>query len=244
MKFPLIKFILLFLFLSPIVLILIFMGYLFLSDFTASFPKPDKKYIQVYEDSSYFRYRNCVWLGDSKIKQSLFSCADPDTFIVLGDIFSKDKNNVYSFRNVVDGIEDVESFIVFNDYYRGDKNQMYDFYEGINYDGEFRSRDVLVKNTVIDRESFFLISGGFAGDKNNIYFDSKIIEGVDRESFEILDSNYFSKYYAKDKNFVYYKTRKIDEADVSSFELINDASARDKNNCYQYGKNIECNKIE
>lgn len=61
------------------------------------------------------------------------------------------------------------------------------------------------------------------------------IDGIDTDSFEILDIN-----YSRDRNNVYgFKGIKIEGADPESFKVLNDAYAKDKTSVYWDGKKLE-----
>ncbi|NDW10806.1 DKNYY domain-containing protein [Dysgonomonas sp. 520] len=75
-----------------------------------------------------------------------------------------------------------------------------------------------------------------AKDKNHVYFENKVIEGLDPSSVEYIGRKYF-----KDKNSVYFETQKIERADPNTFNLIaiNYYYASDKSHLYYEGKLLE-----
>lgn len=138
---------------------------------------------------------------------------------------------VYSYGNPLPPV-DKQSFTPLNDFIAKDKNHI------------FEKQNIILNNA--DPLSFELFDDhDFARDKNHVYYISTrqpfAIEGIDPESFEILERG-----YVKDKNSVYHVVQyeridKMDQADVSTFEATqyDDASqseARDAKHYYYDGK--------
>ena len=76
----------------------------------------------------------------------------------------------------------------------------------------------------------------FIKDKNNVYFNCKVIEWVDVESFKVL-----SVFLVKDKENVYQSDymhnvvyKSLDIIDSDSFEVIDRFFSKDKNNVYYF----------
>lgn len=87
----------------------------------------------------------------------------------------------------------------------------------------------------------------YGKDIKNIYFEGKIVKGVDTKTFEVLSNEKEVKnsghravcyYYAKDKKSVYYKGQIINGADVKTFKVLENLYAEDKNSWYEYGEKI------
>ncbi|GAB1858361.1 hypothetical protein MHTCC0001_31980 [Flavobacteriaceae bacterium MHTCC 0001] len=116
--------------------------------------------------------------------------ADPKTFEVMGQIFAKDKNNVYFFGKPKRNF-DANSFqLLFENNSRTwvwskDKNNLYRW-------------DKPIKN--IDVRSFEILNKFWGKDKNHIYCfaTQKIYKNMDTQTFEII-----KEHKAKDKNFTY-----------------------------------------
>ena len=82
-----------------------------------------------------------------------------------------------------------------------------------------------------------------AKDKSNIFLNGKKFEGVDRDSFKILDKE--DSTYFVDKQSVFFNRTKLEGADPSSFTkvLTKDSKStqfyKDKNAVYLFGKKIQ-----
>ena len=87
----------------------------------------------------------------------------------------------------------------------------------------------------------------YGKDSKNVYFEGKIVKGIDTKTFEVLLNEKEVKnsghravcyYYAKDKKNVYYKGQVINGAVVKTFKVLGDLKAEDKKFQYEYGKKI------
>lgn len=102
-----------------------------------------------------------------------------------------------------------------------------------------------------DADSFTVIEGMFAKDKAGIWFNGRLVEDVDAETFAVLTDKTTSFQFARDKYSLFaaqhsqrigkyqgYGTilRPISGGDADSFVPISDVWAKDKNNVYWYGK--------
>lgn len=159
--------------------------------------------------------------------------ADPVSFKVLNQEYSKDKNSVYfATVNGVSRVEqaDSESFILpegfAEDQIARDANHAY--YEGKIIEG-------------VDLGTFQSLSEGYSKDKNFVYLNGKKIEGADTTNFVVL-----SWPYSKDKKNIYFFNQVLPNADSATFKVLCDRKAQDKNNFYLGDKvvnNIEpCNQ--
>jgi len=70
--------------------------------------------------------------------------------------------------------------------------------------------------------------------EDGIYYQGILIEGVDKETFEVLGET-----YAKDKNYVYYVGKRIEGADPVTFEVLNEIYSKDKSSVYKEGEIIK-----
>ena len=134
---------------------------------------------------------------------------DPQTYEVINQLYSRDKNNIYYDNKKIEGA-DLPTFQRIDEYiYSNDKNNIY-----------FRGKKI----SGVDKETFEKIDKyNYSKDKNNIYYDDKKIEGVDKNTFELTYDfgSVVNEYYSKDKNNVYYENKKLKGIDVKTFRKIN-----------------------
>ena len=134
---------------------------------------------------------------------------DPQTYEVINQLYSRDKNNIYYDNKKIEGA-DLSTFQRIDEYiYSKDKNNIY-----------FRGKKI----SGVDKETFEKIDKyNYSKDKNNIYYDDKKIEGVDKNTFELTYDfgSVVNGYYSKDKNNVYYENKKLKGIDVKTFRKIN-----------------------
>jgi len=81
---------------------------------------------------------------------------------------------------------------------------------------------------------------GYCKDKNSVYYEWKVIEWVNTESFEMM----YEENYYKDKNSICYKWKVIEWADVETFKNIWDDYFRDNIFIYYKWKKIEWADVE
>lgn len=134
---------------------------------------------------------------------------DPQTYEVINQLYSRDKNNIYYDNKKIEGA-DLPTFQRIDEYiYSKDKNNIY-----------FRGKKI----SGVDKDTFEKIDKyNYSKDKNNIYYDDKKIEGVDKNTFELTYDfgSVVNEYYSKDKNNVYYENKKLKGIDVKTFKKIN-----------------------
>jgi len=122
--------------------------------------------------------------------------SDPDTFINFFSGYSKDKNNVYYYENIVVGV-DPETFTYNSarDYF-GDQNFV--MYE-----------DEILENADVSTYQRFS-HGNFSKDKNNVYYLGEVFIKADAKSFKVLVPSYGHNrgIFAYDKNY-YFKNNEI-----------------------------------
>lgn len=88
----------------------------------------------------------------------------------------------------------------------------------------------------VDIKSFKIINFNWAKDTNVVYFNGNPISYIDKKSFQYLDYH-----YSIDTKNVYYDTAIISGADAITFKHIEGTQdGKDKNNCYRYGKKVDC----
>ena len=148
--------------------------------------------------------------------------------VVSAGIYAIDKRNVYIYGKIIDGADSGTFQILANGYMK-DKNHIYYTHS----DSPLK----IVENA--DVNSFKFLDYMFAEDNNYIFYQDKIINGVDRNSFEIFDSNkYGNGSYAKDKNHVYLGNNVIVGADPSTF-IVLESFGKDKNFVFYKGKKFD-----
>ena len=190
---------------------------------------------------------------------------DYQTFEVLNNRFARDKNKVFLLKtfSLLDSSIDPATARKVNERYIVDKDYIYDFQqyrESVEVDSlvSFRCFDSNSINIIgenfllfddkvvfdgdelpgVDSRSFQVVKDHYSKDKNHVYAGSKMIEGADPASFEVLETIF----YSKDKNYVYGGGILIENADVETFEPIdlnNSILYKDKNHTYQWGKIIK-----
>ena len=149
---------------------------------------------------------------------------DPQTYEVINQLYSKDKNNIYYSDRKIIGV-DLPTFQRIDEYiYSKDKNNIY-----------FREKKI----SGADKDTFEKIDEyNYSKDKNNIYYNDKKIEGVDKNTFELTYDfgSVVNGYYSKDKNNVYYENKKLKGIDVKTFKkisrLVDNFLIEDKNGFY------------
>ena len=196
-------------------------------------------------DPNTFIHFNVAGLADRNIlskdknhvyaENEIVKDADPDSFVYLGpkkiaffDLNTKttnagkeyqdlyyaiDKNYVFANYKILEGA-DPNSFQLLDSYYDRDKDFI--FYNGEKLEGSDAQSFVfypLSHHTYTRHDSFL---PGYAIDKNQAYYNFKVMNDVDIQSFEIVKG-----YYAKDKNHVYFQGFIVPEIDSETFEYIN-----------------------
>ena len=159
--------------------------------------------------------------------------ADKYTYAEINKCYSKDKVQVY-YRpycgqdcsyNLLDGA-DASSFEVIGYPYSKDKNYVY----------------YLNKSTLIDRDTMVIYDTvgdkRYVKDKSNVYYKGKILDGVDLETFEVIEDHYFS--LSKDKDNVYLNGSILDDADPETIEIMKFPDyIKDKDHVWLNGKLVE-----
>lgn len=147
---------------------------------------------------------------------------DPQTYEVINQLYSKDKNNIYYSNRKIIGA-DLPTFQIGSDGFSKDKNNIY--LEGKKILG-------------VDRDTIKIIELPYIKDKNNVYYGNKKIEGADKNTFELIYDfgSVVNRYYSKDKNNVYYENKKLKGIDVKTFKkisrLVDNFLIEDKNGFY------------
>lgn len=186
---------------------------------------------------------------------------DYSTFTLISRSFAYDKTHIYyganDFKNI-DSIRHEGDIKVLSSKIIYDKNQLYfqqyPLNEGIL---EIQYKDIntfkIYKDTPslafridnnifwggrkidtpdFDVDSYEILDNSYYGkDKNNIYYQDKIVEGVDRNSFQVVFNKDKASIYGKDKNRAYYREEVFPyTVDLNSFEINEKTkSPQDKN---------------
>lgn len=147
---------------------------------------------------------------------------DPQTYEVINQLYSKDKNNIYYSNRKIIGA-DLPTFQIGSDGFSKDKNNIY-----------LGGKKILG----VDRDTIKIIELPYIKDKNNVYYGNKKIEGADKNTFELTYDfgSVVNGYYSKDKNNVYYENKKLKGIDVKTFKkisrLVDNFLIEDKNGFY------------
>lgn len=122
--------------------------------------------------------RNHAYYGEKLIPNAIGS-----SFEVIDGNFSRDGKD-YFYSDKALNVCDYESFVIH------DFNGAYGNW--LSYDDQCayfqKSRIPLV-----DRASFEILIGGYTKDKANVYYGSRIVEGADPESFEMIGNTFAGK---------------------------------------------------
>ena len=154
---------------------------------------------------NYWKNENKIYYRDKKIEN-----ADIMSFKVLNEDYAKDKNNVYDGNESIGrGIKDPKTFefltngIINATLYGKDKYNVY-YIENkmINCFDTYYS---IYEVKGINKDKVEVLNNWFIKDDKNIYFEGKILEGVDYNTFEVLpngdgkDKNRSYEYLPKDE---------------------------------------------
>ena len=159
---------------------------------------------------NYWKNDNKIYYRDKRIEN-----ADIMSFKVLNEDYAKDKNHVYSGNEVIDPspllgkIKNPETFeflpygIRYDTLYGKDKYNVY--YINNIMSNCFDSYYFIYEVKGINRDKVEVLNKWFIKDDKNIYFEGKILEGVDYNTFEVLpngdgkDKNRSYEYLTKDE---------------------------------------------
>ena len=189
----------------------------------------------------YAKDKFTVYRGDSDIKFS-----DPKSFEPLELGFSKDKNNVYKYKNIVKDI-DSNTFVIF---FNQKNNFLYGYIFFRDKNGIYASSNVYdnlgtycqLHKSNVDLKSFNILKDGYVEYNGKIYYGCNKIEEADKDTFTALELG-----FSKDKKNIYYYTNKLPKFDVDTFEIFQNQKdesyifyLKDKNGIYAL---IEKNQI-
>ena len=154
---------------------------------------------------NYWKNENKIYYRDKRIEN-----ADIMSFKVLNEDYAKDKNNVYDGNESIGrGIKDPKTFeflpngIIYGTLYGKDKYNVY--YIKNKMLNCFDSSYFIYEVKRINKDKVEVLNNWFIKDNKNIYFEGKILEGVDYNTFEVLpngdgkDKNRSYEYLPKDE---------------------------------------------
>lgn len=227
----------------------------------------DKDTFEVMENSNYSKDKNNIYYTGYNVVQ--LQDVDKNSFTIVEDEnFSYDKNNVYYAGRKLNDISP-NGFKVTRLVNRrnrpinflNDNKNIYKFIEEYDEEtGELKSVKItVVKNPKVDSKTFEVFDywENYFRDKNNVYYENELykmglkkIEGADRNSFEILNSE-----FSKDKNNVYYYGNKMKGISPDGFEIVGNefvfknhedfvSIIKDKNNVYYLKGKVGSEKYE
>ena len=227
----------------------------------------DKDTFEVMENSNYSKDKNHIYYAGYNVVQ--LQDVDKNSFTIVEDEnFSYDKNNVYYAGRKLNDISS-NGFKVTRLVNRrnrpinflNDNKNIYKFIEEYDEEtGELKSvKTTVVKNPKVDSKTFEVFDywENYFRDKNNVYYENELykmglkkIEGADRNSFEILNSE-----FSKDKNNVYYYGNKMKGISPDGFEIVGNefvfknhedfvSIIKDKNNVYYLKGKVGSEKYE
>ena len=200
----------------------------------------DPKTFEVISDGEYSKDDKNVYASGEIIKG-----ADPKTFREFPETsYSRDKNNLYYYygedkflgKIVENNFEFLDDFIIRNGneiYFYGNKLKLKD-----------AKKFKLIKNTGIMTTSKIIVYGK---NDENVYVvtpddapgNIRIIENADKDTFEVMENNR----YSKDKNNIYYLGNygivKLEDVDKVSFVISEQFPfSYDRKNVYYAGKKV------
>lgn len=198
------------------------------------------KTFEVISDGEYSKDDKNVYASGEIIKD-----ADPETFREFPETsYSRDKNNLYYYygEDKFLGKIDENKFEFLDDFIIRNGNEIY-FY-GKKLKLKDAKKFKLIKNTGIMTTSKIIVYGK---DDENIYVvtpddapgNIRIIENADKDTFEVMENNR----YSKDKNNIYYLGNygivKLEDVDKVSFVISEQFPfSYDRKNVYYAGKKV------
>ena len=199
------------------------------------------KTFEVISDGEYSKDDKNVYASGEVIKG-----ADPETFREFPETsYSRDKNNLYYYfgEDKFLGKIDENKFEFLDDFIIRNGNEIY-FY-GKKLKLKDAKKFKLIKNTGIMTTSKIIVYGK---NDENVYVvtpddapgNIRIIENADKDTFEVMENNR----YSKDKNNIYYLGNygivKLEDVDRVSFVISEQFPfSYDRKNVYYAGKKVD-----
>jgi len=201
----------------------------------------NSKTFEVISDGEYSKDDKNVYASGEVIKG-----ADPETFREFPETsYSRDKNNLYYYfgEDKFLGKIDENKFEFLDDFIIRNGNEIY------FYGNKLKLKDAkkfkLIKNTGIMTTSKIIVYGK---NDENVYVvtpddapgNIRIIENADKDTFEVMENNR----YSKDKNNIYYLGNygivKLEDVDKVSFVISEQFPfSYDRKNVYYAGKKVD-----
>ena len=228
----------------------------------------DKDTFEVMEkDTRYSKDKNNVYYAGYNVVQ--LQDVDKDSFVIADEnAFSYDKKNVYYAGRKLNDISSNGFKVIRLDNrpnlpinFLNDNKNIYKLIDVFDEEtGELKSvKTAVVKNPKVDSKTFELFDHweNYFRDKTNVYYENELykmglkkIEGADRNSFKILNSE-----FSKDKNNVYYYGNKMKGISPDGLEFVGNkfifenredfiSFLKDKNNIYYLKGKIGKEKYE
>ena len=192
-----------------------------------------KAIIIVGADPKTYTHTDWDWANDGKNRFYKFKMipGDYETFEILNESFSKDKNTVFHQNgNNLNAIPaDLATFETLG---KGpiakDKSNVYCMSYKDNSENNLVTIALNTGDTVANLNDIYLKVG------ENIYHWGELVKEIDAESFEIV-----SYHYGKDKNHVFYRGLVLEDADAATFGILEKGGIGDKDGLFREGKRIE-----
>lgn len=191
-----------------------------------------KAFIIEGADPKAYTHTDWDWANDGKNHFYRFKIipADYETFEIINESFSKDKNTIFhqSTYDLTALPADLASFETLGEGpLAKDKSNVY----CVSYKSS--SKNKLVTIPIYSGETIENLNDIYLKIGKSIYHWGELIEEIDAESFEIV-----SYHYGKDKNHVFYQGRIVQDADLATFGLIKESGIGDKNGRFREGERI------
>lgn len=200
------------------------------------------KTFEVISDGEYSKDDKNVYASGEIIKG-----ADPKTFREFPETsYSRDKNNLYYYygEDKFLGKIDENNFEFLDDFIIRNGNEIY------FYGNKLKLKDA--KKFKLIKNSHIMFTGSsiivYGKDDENVYVvtpddapgNIRIIENADKDTFEVMENNR----YSKDKNNIYYLGNygivKLEDVDKASFVISEDFPfSYDRKNVYYAGKKVD-----
>lgn len=153
--------------------------------------------------------------------------ADPDSFVVLSELYGKDNAHVYYAGKTIPGA-DPASFKRLNIEWGKDSRDVY-----------FQTRPI----EACDPATFVRLKDSWQRDSQCVYRTGRKLPNADSASFVVLNF-----WFGKDKNYAYSHLGSIIEgADAATFKLRKGmcvVCAEDKHGCYRYEERVACESLK
>ena len=168
-------------------------------------------------DVGTFTVINNYWLKDknkvmSRHMHEKFLDADPATFEIIDNEFTRDKKHLYRHGNLIEEA-DPGSFTRIDERIFKDKHNVF-----LN----------LIHIAGADPDSFDVLSSAYSKDKKAVYYQGLLVESADPDTFKVIDHPYSGQMYGSDGQHVFFKDKVIKGAYPDSFKVIGAGYAADK----------------